>query len=139
MPRIRPTAPIEQLTEDHSLLNGLVQLTEEEIAFPRRASSFDAGMKDSVKVDSKLDHPNPGDIYLCSTASPGPVHPMTLRLVEENKNDLQCGLRSSPDPPASNGPDNITRLSHPLDRPGERPLSPLLALPPAPLRWLSRR
>jgi hypothetical protein len=74
--RIR-NGTIEQLTEDHSLLNDYLKmrkLTEEEIAnFPHKNVIVRAlGMKDSVKVDSKLDHPNPGDIYLlCSDGLSG--------------------------------------------------------------------
>ena len=67
--------------------------------------------KDSVKVDSKLDHPNPGDIYLlCSDGLSGPVpDPELLRLVEENKGDLKAAAaRLIARANENGGPDNIT-------------------------------
>ena len=113
--RIR-NGTIDQLTEDHSLLNDYLKmrkLTEEEIAnFPHKNVIVRAlGMKDSVKVDSKLDHPNPGDIYLlCSDGLSGPVpDPELLRLVEENKNDLKAAAsRLIARANENGGPDNIT-------------------------------
>lgn len=113
--RIRNGA-IDQLTEDHSLLNDYLKmrkLTEEEIAnFPHKNVIVRAlGMKDSVKVDSKLDHPNAGDIYLlCSDGLSGPVSdPEILRLVEENKSDLKAAAsRLIARANENGGPDNIT-------------------------------
>src|SRR5690606_32958788 len=57
---------LEQLTEDHSLLNDYIKmkrLSEEEIAnFPHKNVIVRAlGMKDTVKVDTQLDKPQPGD------------------------------------------------------------------------------
>jgi len=70
---------LEQLTEDHSLLNDYIKmkrLSEEEIAnFPHKNVIVRAlGMKESVKVDTLLDKPQPGDIYvLCSDGLCGPA------------------------------------------------------------------
>ena len=113
--RIRSGA-IEQLTEDHSLLNDYLKmrkLTEEEIAnFPHKNVIVRAlGMKEIVKVDSRLEHPNPGDIFLlCSDGLSGPVaDPELLRLVEENKNDLKLAAsRLIAKANENGGPDNIT-------------------------------
>ncbi len=113
--RIRNGA-IDQLTEDHSLLNDYLKmrkLTEEEIAnFPHKNVIVRAlGMKDSVKVDSRLDHPSPGDIFLlCSDGLSGPVTDADmLRIVEENKNDLKAAAsRLIARANENGGPDNIT-------------------------------
>ncbi|MEZ4405819.1 MAG: Stp1/IreP family PP2C-type Ser/Thr phosphatase [Polyangiales bacterium] len=113
--RIRSGA-IEQLTEDHSLLNDYLKmrkLTEEEIAnFPHKNVIVRAlGMKEIVKVDSRLEHPNPGDIFLlCSDGLSGPVaDPELLRLVEENKGDLKVAAsRLIAKANENGGPDNIT-------------------------------
>ena len=113
--RIRNGA-IDQLTEDHSRLNDYLKmrkLTEEEIAnFPHKNVIVRAlGMKDSVKVDSRLDHPSPGDIFLlCSDGLSGPVTDADmLRIVEENKNDLKAAAsRLIARANENGGPDNIT-------------------------------
>jgi protein phosphatase len=60
---------IEQVTEDHSLLNDykkLAKLTEEEIKnFPHKNIIVRAlGMKESVLVDTRKEPVKPGDIYL---------------------------------------------------------------------------
>src|ERR1700748_1426773 len=70
---------IEQLTEDHSLLNDYIKmkrLTPEEIAnFPHKNVIVRAlGMKDTVKVDTRFEQPRAGDTYvLCSDGLSGPV------------------------------------------------------------------
>jgi PPM family protein phosphatase len=70
---------LEQLTEDHSLLNDYIKmkrLTPEEIAnFPHKNVIVRAlGMKDTVKVDTRLEQPRAGDVYLlCSDGLSGPV------------------------------------------------------------------
>ena len=69
---------LEQLTEDHSLLNDYIKmkrLTPEEIAnFPHKNVIVRAlGMKDTVKVDTRLEQPRAGDVYLlCSDGLSGP-------------------------------------------------------------------
>jgi protein phosphatase len=106
---------IDQLTEDHSLLNDykkMKKLTDEEIAnFPHKNVIVRAlGMKDTVKVDTRFESPRAGDaMLLCSDGLCGP-------LSDQQMLDI---LRSAPDlPSASNlliqaanengGPDNIT-------------------------------
>lgn len=70
---------IEQLTEDHSLLNDYLKahkLTPEEIEnFPHKNVIVRAlGMKDTVQVDVTRVEPVPGDIYmLCSDGLSGMV------------------------------------------------------------------
>jgi protein phosphatase len=70
---------IEQLTEDHSLLNDYLKahkLTEEEIEnFPHKNVIVRAlGMKESVQVDIARLEPTPGDVYmLCSDGLSGMV------------------------------------------------------------------
>src|SRR5690349_19502348 len=72
-------AKIEQLTEDHSLLNDYIKmkrLTPEEIAnFPHKNVIVRAlGMKDTVKVDTRFEVPALNDIFLlCSDGLCGPV------------------------------------------------------------------
>src|SRR6201996_189583 len=70
---------LEQLTEDHSLLNDYIKmkrLTAEEIAnFPHKNVIVRAlGMKDTVKVDTRFEVPQLNDTFLlCSDSLSGPV------------------------------------------------------------------
>ncbi|MCB9522758.1 MAG: Stp1/IreP family PP2C-type Ser/Thr phosphatase [Myxococcales bacterium] len=70
---------LEQLTEDHSLLNDYIkmrQLTPEEIeAFPHKNVIVRAlGMKETVQVDVMHEQPVTGDVYLlCSDGLSGMV------------------------------------------------------------------
>src|SRR5690349_9925335 len=70
---------LEQITEDHSLLNDYIKmkrLTPEEIAnFPHKNVIVRAlGMKDTVKVDTRFEVPALNDIFLlCSDGLCGPV------------------------------------------------------------------
>src|ERR1700723_2228130 len=70
---------LEQLAEDHSLLNDYIKmklLPPEEIAnFPHKNVIVRAlGMKDTVKVDTRFEQPRANDIYLlCSDGLSGPV------------------------------------------------------------------
>ena len=85
----------EQLTEDHSLLNDYIKmkkLTDEEIKnFPHKNVIVRAlGMKENVKVDTLLDVPKPGDLYvLCSDGLCGPVADDEIRDVAMQANDLK--------------------------------------------------
>ena len=106
---------IEQLTEDHSLLNDYIKmkrLTEEEIAnFPHKNVIVRAlGMKDSVKVDTMLDAPKPGDVYmLCSDGLSGPVNDNEILAAITDTNDLKAAAsRLIEKANANGGPDNIT-------------------------------
>ncbi len=106
---------LEQLTEDHSLLNDYIKmkrLTEEEIAnFPHKNVIVRAlGMKDSVKVDTMLDGPKPGDVYLlCSDGLSGPVSDAEILASVTSTNDLKAAATRLIEKANSNGgPDNIT-------------------------------
>src|SRR5687768_7827012 len=107
---------LEQLTEDHSLLNDYIKmkrLTDEEIAnFPHKNVIVRAlGMKDSVKVDTMLDAPKPGDIYLlCSDGLSGPVSDEEMReITTSSLNDLKGACAKLIERANANGgPDNIT-------------------------------
>jgi len=106
---------LEQLTEDHSLLNDYIKmkrLTEEEIAnFPHKNVIVRAlGMKETVKVDTRLDVPQPGDTYiLCSDGLSGPVTDEEIREITASKTDLKVAASALIDRANANGgPDNVT-------------------------------
>ncbi|MFN7697792.1 MAG: PP2C family protein-serine/threonine phosphatase, partial [Deltaproteobacteria bacterium] len=86
---------LEQLTEDHSLLNDYIKmkrLSEEEIAnFPHKNVIVRAlGMKDTVKVDTRLDAPQVGDVYLlCSDGLSGPVTDPEIAEIAQSTPDLK--------------------------------------------------
>lgn len=112
--RVREGA-IEQLTEDHSLLNDYVRmkrLSENEIAtFPHKNVIVRAlGMKSSVEVDIILEHPRIGDLYvLCSDGLSGMVSDADIAALalEEGDLDKLCErlIASAND---NGGIDNIT-------------------------------
>jgi len=104
-----------QLTEDHSLLNDYIKmkrLTEEEIAnFPHKNVIVRAlGMKEHVKVDTQLDKPQPGDIYvICSDGLAGPASDEEILEVITQYNDLKTASQKLVEKANTNGgPDNIT-------------------------------
>jgi serine/threonine protein phosphatase PrpC len=106
---------IEQLTEDHSLLNDYIKmkrLTPEEIAnFPHKNVIVRAlGMKDTVKVDTRYEQPRAGDIYLlCSDGLSGPVTDDELLQICGANGDLKGSATRLIERANSNGgPDNIT-------------------------------
>lgn len=107
---------IEQLTEDHSLLNDykrLAQLTPDEIKnFPHKNIITRAlGMKPTVVVDVKREPVTPGDIYLlCCDGLSGEVEaPDMLRIVSEADGDLDGACAALIDQANRNGGrDNIT-------------------------------
>jgi protein phosphatase len=106
---------LEQLTEDHSLLNDYIKmkrLTQEEIAnFPHKNVIVRAlGMKDSVKVDTLLDRPQPGDVYLlCSDGLCGPVNDNEIREIVSSTADIKQSCVTLIDRANQHGgPDNIT-------------------------------
>jgi PPM family protein phosphatase len=109
---------IEQLTEDHSLLNDykkMKHLTEEEIAnFPHKNVIVRAlGMKDTVKVDTRFEHPRAGDtMLLCSDGLCGPVDDATiLKIVQESPNLPAATGRLIEAANENGGPDNITCIA----------------------------
>jgi PPM family protein phosphatase len=106
---------IEQLTEDHSLLNDykkMKHLTPEEIAnFPHKNVIVRAlGMKDTVKVDTRYETPRARDtILLCSDGLSGPVTDERMLDIVQTSADLPTATRRLIE--AANeggGPDNIT-------------------------------
>jgi protein phosphatase len=113
--RIRDGA-IEQVTEDHSLINEykkIAKLSEEEIKnFPHKNIIVRAlGMKEAVAVDTRLESLRPGDTYLlCCDGLSGEVEdPGMLEAVLEAKGDLEKGCRDLIDRANRHGGrDNIT-------------------------------
>ena len=105
----------EQLTEDHSLLNDYIKmkrLTAEEIAnFPHKNVIVRAlGMKDTVKVDTRLEQPRAGDVYLlCSDGLSGPVaEPEMLDALSATDDLKTAASRLIARANENGGPDNIT-------------------------------
>lgn len=109
-------AGIQQVTEDHSLLNDYLKvhkLTQEEIEhFPHKNVIVRAlGMKDVVAVDVHRIEPRPGELYLlCSDGLSGMVDPEGLRAaVVENRPDLEKTCQALiARANANGGVDNIT-------------------------------
>jgi protein phosphatase len=108
---------IEQLTEDHSLLNDYMKMksmTQDEVDnFPHKNVIVRAlGMKETVKVDAILDTPQPGDTYLlCSDGLSGQLTPEDMRdLLVRNKDLKAAGQALVDKANEAGGPDNITVL-----------------------------
>jgi protein phosphatase len=106
---------LEQLTEDHSLLNDYIKmkrLTPEEIAnFPHKNVIVRAlGMKDTVKVDTRFERPKAGDVYvLCSDGLSGPVSDEVMHQILDSTEDLRAAATKLINKANENGgPDNIT-------------------------------
>jgi protein phosphatase len=106
---------IEQLTEDHSLLNDYIKmkrLTPEEIAnFPHKNVIVRAlGMKDTVKVDTRYEQPRANDVYLlCSDGLSGPVSDDEMLQITTTSPDLKTAAsRLIEQANKAGGPDNIT-------------------------------
>ncbi|MCG8556147.1 MAG: Stp1/IreP family PP2C-type Ser/Thr phosphatase [Proteobacteria bacterium] len=112
--RLREGA-LTQLTEDHSLLNDYIkmkQMSAEEIAnFPHKNVIVRAlGMRDTVKVDTLIDSPQPGDLYvLCTDGLSGPVKDDRIAQICTSTTDLKTMSGSLIDSANGNGgPDNVT-------------------------------
>jgi serine/threonine protein phosphatase PrpC len=106
---------LDQLTEDHSLLNDykkMKEMSEEEIAgFPHKNVIVRAlGMKESVKVDTILDPPKMGDTYiLCSDGLSGPVGDEQIESILSSTKDLKSACKQLIETANQHGgPDNIT-------------------------------
>src|SRR5690606_2646602 len=106
---------IEQLTEDHSLLNDykkMKHLTEEEIAnFPHKNVIVRAlGMKETVKVDTRFESPRSGDVMLlCSDGLCGPVPDEKILEIVMRYHDLPTATAALIDEAnRAGGPDNVT-------------------------------
>jgi PPM family protein phosphatase len=91
--RVRDGA-IEQLTEDHSLLNDYVKMKK---LAPNEVGNFQhknvivraLGMKESVQVDLQIDTPRVGDIYLmCSDGLSGMIPDSQLGAIAAGELDL---------------------------------------------------
>ena len=107
---------IEQITEDHSLLNDYKKIQkmtpEEEAAFPHKNIIVRAlGMKDAVEVDAQRQKPRAGDIMvLASDGLNGEVEdPQILDIVLDNADDLDAGVEALIQAACENGgKDNVT-------------------------------
>ena len=105
---------MEQLTEDHSLLNDYMKmkrLSDEEIAnFPHKNVIVRAlGMKETVKVDTRFDAPKSGDvILLCSDGLAGPVTDEDIFRIVQSSSDLTAAAAKLVERANENGgPDNV--------------------------------
>lgn len=108
---------MEQLTEDHSLLNDYMkmkQLTAEEIEnFPHKNVIVRAlGMKETVKVDTRFDVPKSGDIVLvCSDGLAGPVSDEDIFRIIQSAPDITTAAAQLINKANENGgPDNVTAV-----------------------------
>jgi protein phosphatase len=108
---------MEQLTEDHSLLNDYMkmkQLTDEEIEnFPHKNVIVRAlGMKETVKVDTRFDAPRSGDIVLlCSDGLAGPVSEEDISRIIQSAPDITTAAAQLINKANENGgPDNVTAV-----------------------------
>ncbi len=106
-----------QLTEDHSLLNDykkMKKLSNEEIeAFPHKNVIVRAlGMKETVKVDTRFETPEPDDIILlCSDGLAGPVSDAQILDIVVSSPDLPTATERLIEAANENGgPDNITAV-----------------------------
>ena len=113
--RIRSGA-IEQLTEDHSLLNDYKKIqnltAEEEANFPHKNIIVRAlGMKDFVAVDIQSQDTQPGDVLLlCSDGLNGEIEDdAILQLTEKHVDNLDKAVEALiQDACAKGGKDNVT-------------------------------
>jgi PPM family protein phosphatase len=109
---------LEQLTEDHSLLNDYIkmkELTPEEIEnFPHKNVIVRAlGMKDTVQVDVVTTRPQIGDIYLlCSDGLCGMIDDKAiLEIIVLHETNLEAGCNALIEAANANGGnDNITAV-----------------------------
>ena len=108
---------LEQLTEDHSLLNDykkMKNLTEEELEnFPHKNVIVRAlGMKDTVKVDTRFETPLEGDtMLLCSDGLAGPISDEAILDIINAAPDLKSASQNLIDAAnESGGPDNISAV-----------------------------
>jgi protein phosphatase len=106
---------IEQITEDHSLINDYIKMKrmtqEEAAAWPHKNVIVRAlGMKETVQVDIHMESPHVGDCYiLCSDGLSGMVTDDRLREVISGEHDLdRAADRLIELANAHGGIDNIT-------------------------------
>lgn len=108
---------LEQLTEDHSLVNDYIKmgrLSKEEVAtFPHKNVIVRAlGMKDTVQVDVQVERPRVGDCYLlCSDGLSGMVPDEKIAEIIQGTTDLdRAAERLIEAANEAGGVDNITAL-----------------------------
>ena len=109
---------LEQLTEDHSLLNDYKKMTklteEEERNFPHKNIIVRAlGMKDTVQVDLRTLRPEHEDIFLlCSDGLSGEVPDSQITdILAEADGDLEAGVELLIQTACANGgKDNVTAV-----------------------------
>jgi protein phosphatase len=106
---------IEQLTEDHSLINDYIKMKrmtqDEAAAWPHKNVIVRAlGMKETVQVDIVMDSPRVGDCYLiCSDGLSGMIPDDKMRDMVLHEHDLdRCVERLITAANAAGGADNIT-------------------------------
>jgi len=106
---------IEQLTEDHSLINDYIKMkrmtAEEAAAWPHKNVIVRAlGMKDTVQVDLLTETPHVGDIFLlCSDGLSGMVPDEKINEIVLHENDLdRAADKLIAAANAAGGIDNIT-------------------------------
>lgn len=121
--RLRDGA-LDQMTEDHSLLNDYVKmkhLSPEEIAaFPHKNVIVRAlGMKPTVQVDVLMDQPRLGDVYiLCSDGLSTMVPDPEIASIASGEPDLdRVCERLVASANANGGLDNVTVVAVRLERP----------------------
>ena len=108
---------LQQLTEDHSLLNNVRkwrELTEEEIkSFPYKNVVVRAlGIRETVEVDVRTVEPTAGDVYLiCSDGLTGELDDHEIRQILLDHSDLDTACHSLVEAAnAKGGRDNVTAL-----------------------------
>jgi len=114
---------LEQLTQDHSLVNEMLrngQLSPEEYeSFPHKNVIVRAlGMVDSVEVDTRVEDAAPGDVYLlCTDGLHGVVDDRAiLSVLLENEAFEAAAAKLIARANENGGPDNVTCLLVGVDR-----------------------
>ena len=108
----------EQLTRDHSLINEYLQampelLSEQRENLLKNVITRALGMHDTVQVDTKVDVPHAGDIYLlCSYGLSGMISDQEIaEIVTMHANDLQLAAKQLVDRANEHGgEDNVTAV-----------------------------
>jgi protein phosphatase len=114
---------LEQVTEDHSLLNDYKKMAvltpEEEANFPHKNIIVRAcGLKDNVLVDIQKQKPESGDIFvLCSDGLSGEVpDPQMREIMDRDKADLKQMVSNLIQKACDNGgKDNVTCIAVRID------------------------
>src|SRR5688572_21076812 len=106
---------LEQLTEDHSLINDYIKMkrmtADEAAAWPHKNVIVRAlGMKESVQVDLLTENPHLGDCFiLCTDGLSGMIADQRIRDIVTHENDLDRACEKLIGAAnAAGGADNIT-------------------------------